>query len=130
VLFHITLALRLLPSDVRMIRGSGWAPKLPAALFNWLKDAYTRWGARRLNLETVDAWYDEARDKVLALVETMEDGEWEKGAEYPDGDPLLSGYVSLERLLRHPALPFRSHAVEIRSDMVRGSAGGGAHGIR
>jgi len=130
VLFHMTLALRLLPSDVRLIRGSGWAPKLPASLFNWLNVAFTRWGARKLTQETVAEKYDEAHDKVLCVLETILDDEWEKGAEYPSWDPLLSGHVTLERLFHYPAIHFQSHAQQVRSGLVRDSAGEEERGVR
>jgi hypothetical protein len=129
VMYHMTLALRLLPSDVRLIRSLAWAPKLPAFLFDWLIAALTRLGARRQTRFTVAEEYEAAHATVLQLLETIQEDEWGRGMDYPAWDPLLSGYVTLERLFRYPAVHFESHAEQVRSGLKSASAGGRAHGV-
>jgi hypothetical protein len=129
VLFHMTLALRFLPAAVRLLRGRGWAPKLPASLFDWVNVVYTRLGARRLSLQTVGERYDAAHDDVLRLLETIREDEWSLGREYPDWDPQLSGHVTLETLFRYPAIHFATHAEEIRSGLASRSGDGDEHGV-
>ena len=51
VLFHMSLAPRLLIQDVRLITKQSWlisliSKLLPRALFDWLNKHYTRFGAR------------------------------------------------------------------------------------
>lgn len=117
VLFHMTLAPRLLPNDVRLIRGGRSAPKLPAFLFHRLNIIVTRVGARKLTRQVVGEKYDAAHEGVLEVLETVEAGEWSKGVEYPEWDPLLSGNVTMERLFRYLALHFEVHAEQIRQGM-------------
>ena len=115
LMYHMTVALRMLPEDVRLIRWLGWTPKLPASLFNWLNERFTRRGARNLTLKSIAEKYDSAHADVLTLMETIRDDEWDQGMDYPDWDPLLSGHVTIERLFHYPALHFESHAEQIQS---------------
>jgi hypothetical protein len=105
VLYHMTLALRFLPQDVWLIRHLGWTPPLPGGLFDWLMDHMTRWSARGLSRRQVAQRYDAAHALVLRVLETIQDDEWARGMDYPDWDPLLSGYVTPTRCARGwPAL--------------------------
>jgi len=115
LLYHMSMALRMLPEDVRLIRWLGWTPRPPASLFNWLNECFTRRGARNLTLESIAEKYDSAHADVLNLLGTIRDDEWDKGMDYPDWDPLLSGHVTIERLFHYPALHFESHAAHIQS---------------
>jgi hypothetical protein len=117
VMYHMTLAPRFLPEDVRLIRRLGWAPKLPGGLFNALMALLTRLGARNRTSQDVAEQYDAAHERMLAVLETIRDEEWSKGMDYPDWDPLLSGHVTLERLFHYPALHFQAHAVEVRQGL-------------
>lgn len=116
LVFHMTVALRMLPEDVRLIRRLGWTPRPPASLFNWLNERLTRRGARGLTAEDVGEKYDTAHREVLRLMETIKGDEWEKGMDYPDWDPLLSGHVTLEKLFHYPAQHFESHAEQLRNN--------------
>jgi len=110
VIYHMTMAPRMLPSDVRMIRRGRRAPGLPAFIFNSLNVLVTRWGARKHTRQTVGAVYDAAHAAALAAFDTIQDHEWAKGVEYPDWDPMLSGFVTIERLFRYLSLHFKVHA--------------------
>ena len=118
VLVHMTFAPRMLPADVGMIRRGGWMPRLPAFLFNWSNVLMTRWMARKETIHTVGALYDAAHASALAVLDTIQDDEWELGREYPDWDPMLSGYVTLERLFRYLKLHFEVHREQVRQGLA------------
>lgn len=113
VLFHITVAPRLLPQDVLFIRRLGWLPRPPAFLFRWWNDWYTRRGAKRNDRDGLAQSYDEAHERTMRALATIGDNEWDKGADYPGWDPILSGFVSLEKLFRYPAAHFEAYGKEI-----------------
>ena len=75
----------------------------------------TRRGARRLDKAAIAARYDDAHARTLAALEGIKDEEWAFGVDYPDWDPMLSGFVSLERLFHYIRLHFDAHAEEIRA---------------
>ena len=118
LMVHMTFAPRMLPADVGLIRRGGWMPNLPAFLFNWSNVLMTRWGARKETLHTVGTLYDAAHDKVLDLLEMIQDEEWGLGREYPDWDPLLSGYVTMERLFRYLAIHYSVHEEQVRQGLA------------
>jgi uncharacterized protein (TIGR03083 family) len=118
LLYHMTVAPRMLPADVGLIRRGGWMPNLPAFVFNWTNVLMTRWGARKESLDSVGELYDAAHDRVLGVLETIQEGEWSLGKEYPDWDPLLSGYVTLVRLFRYLAIHFEVHAEQVRQGLA------------
>jgi hypothetical protein len=118
LMVHMTFAPRMLPADVGLIRRGGWMPRLPAFLFNWSNVLMTRWSARKESVHTVGALYDAAHANALRVLETIQDEEWSLGREYPDWDPMLSGYVTLERLFRYLAIHFKVHEEQVRQGLV------------
>lgn len=117
VMYHMTFAPRMLPADVRMIRKGGRAPKVPAVLFNWLNIIITRWGARRYTRQTMGEAYDAAHAAAVETLDTIQEDQWDKGLEYPDWDPLLSGFVTIERLFRYLILHFEVHAEQVQQGL-------------
>jgi hypothetical protein len=63
-----------------------------------------------------------AHANALAALETIRDGEWGLGREYPDWDPMLSGYVTLERLFRYLKLHFEVHQEQVRQGLAGAAA--------
>lgn len=114
VLYHMSLAPRNLPSDVRLIRRLKWVPKFPAGPFNRLNDYMTRRGARGLDKVVLGKTYDQAHSSTLQVLKSVKDEEWQLGADYPNWDPMLSGYVTLERLFYYITLHFKAHSREIK----------------
>jgi hypothetical protein len=114
LLYHISLAPRGLPMDVRLIRRLRWVPKLPAGPFNWLNIYFTRRGAKNATKESLADAYDRAHAGALKSLDSVKHDEWGTGVEYPDWDPMLSGYVTLERLFHYLRLHFDSHEKDIR----------------
>jgi hypothetical protein len=62
--------------------------------------------------------YDAAHAAAMAAFETIQDHEWAKGVEYPDWDPMLSGFVTIERLFRYVSLHFEVHARQVRQALA------------
>jgi hypothetical protein len=114
VLYHMSLAPKNLPSDVWLIRNLKWIPKFPAGTFNRLNVIFTRRGARNTTHESLAEAYEQAHAKALTCLESIHDDEWNLGTTYPDWEPLLSDYVTIERLFHYLSLHFESHADDIR----------------
>jgi hypothetical protein len=109
----------MLPADVGLIRRGGWMPRLPALIFNWSNVLMTRWVARKETIHTVGALYDAAHANALEALETIRDDEWGLGREYPDWDPMLSGYVTLDRLFRYLTIHFEGHQEQVRQGLEK-----------
>ena len=118
LMVHMTFAPRMLPADAKLIRRGGWMPRLPSFLFNWSNVLMTRWTARKETIHTVGGLYDAAHANALGVLETIQDEEWGLGREYPDWDPMLSGYVTLERLFRYLTLHFEAHQEQVRQGLA------------
>lgn len=117
VLYHMSLAPRNLPADVSMIKKLRWVPKLPPGPFDRLNAYLTRRGARGLDKISLAEKYDQATEKALQALESVQDDQWQLGVEYPNWDPMLSGFVTLERLFHYIALHFKVHADEIKAGL-------------
>lgn len=113
VMYHMSFAPRNLPLDVWMIRNLKWVPKIPAGPFNTMNEYLTRRGGSKASKVMIANAYDEAHQRTLKALESMKDDEWQKGVEYPGWDPMLSGFVTLERLFKYISLHFNAHAQEI-----------------
>jgi len=113
VLYHMSLAVRNLPADARLIRRFGRIPAPPAFIFHRLNEWATRRGGRDATHETLAQAYDNGHERTLQAMEKIGDDEWSKGAQYPDWDPNLSGFVTLERLFHYPRVHFEAHAAEL-----------------
>ncbi len=124
VLYHMSLAPRFLPADVRMIAGRSRLARLvprliPKGLFDWLNAAYTRLAARRLTRQRLRAAYDRAHAETLRALDAATDEDFTRSARYPDWDPLLTGEVSLIDLFGYVRRHFDSHAAQIRRALRR-----------
>jgi hypothetical protein len=100
--------------DVRMIRHLKWVPKLPAGPFNRLNIYFTQRGGRSATKESLGETYDKAHTETLKALESVKEHEWDFGVQYPDWDPMLSGYVTLEKLFHYIKRHFDSHEKDIR----------------
>lgn len=113
VLYHMSLAPGNPPNDLALIRRLKRITKIPAGPFNWLNERLTKIGARDATKEILAEGYDRAHEKTLGALDSIQDDEWQRGVDYPDWDPFLSGYVTIERLFRYFTLHFESHARDI-----------------
>ena len=120
MLFHMSLAPRLMVSDVSMITGQRKLyqlfPKLiPQALFDWINKVYTQSKGRKLSHPELADHYDRATAKILQTLESVQDEDFQKSAIYPGWDPLLSGEVTLVRLFHYVKAHFEVHERQIRN---------------
>lgn len=118
VLYHMSIAPRLMNRDVKMILGQNWVYRLipilvPRRLFNWLNETLTRYGARNVSREFLSVEYEKAHRAALKALSEVDDQDFDRFVFYPDWDPLLSGEVTLERLFRYARAHFESHAKQL-----------------
>ena len=119
VLHHMSIAPKMIGADVRMITGQNWIYRwitilVPISLFNWLNTRLTRFGARHMSREFLAQSYDLANESAVRALTSIPEGDFNRGLDYPDWDPMLAGEVTLERLFRYIKLHFEHHAAEIR----------------
>lgn len=119
VLYHMSIAPRMLGTDVKMILNQNWFYRLipaiiPKRLFDWLNKILTKFGARNLTREFLASEYDKANSATLKALNEVREIDFQKKLNYPDWDSLLSGEVTLERLFHYNKLHFDVHAVQIR----------------
>lgn len=120
MLYHMSLAPRLMVSDVRMITGQRQVYKLlpkliPQALFDWVNQVYTRSKGQNLSRAKLADEYDAATRKILQVLESVGDEDFQKSALYPGWDPLLSGEVTLVQLFHYVKAHFEVHEQQIRN---------------
>ncbi len=101
VLYHMSLAPRMIGTDVSMITGQSWYFRLvpilfPRRLFDWLNIRVTRFGARKANCRFLREEYDKAHAMALIALDSVSDQDFSKSLTYPDWDPMLSRDVTLE----------------------------------
>jgi uncharacterized damage-inducible protein DinB len=118
VLYHMSLAPRLLPSDVKMIRSQSWVYKLisvlaPRRLFDWLNVRLTRIGGRRASRLSLARAYDQGHQSTLRALDSISEADLQKRAQYPDWDPMLSGEITLEDLFHYINHHFEAHKAQL-----------------
>ncbi len=118
VLYHMSIAPRMLGTDVKMILNQNWFYRLipaiiPKSLFDWMNKILTKYGARNLTREFLAAEYDKAHLATIKALNEVKELDFKKKLNYPDWDPLLSGKVTLERLFHYIKLHFDVHAAQI-----------------
>jgi uncharacterized damage-inducible protein DinB len=123
VLYHMSIAPRMIGADVRMITSQNWiyrwlAVLVPERLFNWLNARMTRFGARHMSREFLAQSYNRANEAACQALASITEGDFSRGLDYPDWDPMLTGEVTLERLFRYLKLHFEHHAAEIRDQLA------------
>jgi hypothetical protein len=124
VCYHMSLAPRMLVTDLRIILGQPILAKVftflvPAALFHRLNEFLTRRGARGLNRASLAHAYDKAHTRALQALMPLSETDLQKSLPYPGYDPILSGNVTVEQLFRYVRLHFESHEKQIREIVGR-----------
>lgn len=115
---HITFALEMLPLDIKFIR-RGWQMMPPAALFNRLNVPYTRWVARGQTRASLAEKYDRAHTAASALLDTIQDHEWELAVPYPNiNENLPGGNMSIANVFHYLTVHFQEHAADIRQALT------------
>lgn len=119
VLYHTSIAPKMLSRDVKMITGQSWVYRLipiimPKQLFHWLNKILTQYGTRNASPEFLALEYDNAHQATLKALTEVNETDFNKHIQYPGWDPLLSGEVTRERLFRYIKVHFDSHANQLR----------------
>lgn len=114
VLYHITMAVRMTPQDIKMIRsGRFFTP--PAWLFNLLNDWSTRWGTRRQTPASLGAAYDGAHSTLLSLLDNLSDEELLLSGHYPNvGGEMTGGERTIADIIHFLTLHFAEHESVVR----------------
>ena len=114
VLYHITMAVRMTPQDIKMIRSRRFfAP--PAWLFNLLNDWITRWGARQQTAASLAQAYDQAHSTLMALVDDLSDDELQLSGHYPNvGGEMTGGDRTIADIIHFLTLHFVEHESDVR----------------
>jgi hypothetical protein len=123
VLYHMSIAPRLLGKDAKMIIRQSWLLRLipiilPRRLFDWANKELTRYGARNASPEFLAKKYDRAHSATIEALNEVEERDFAKKLYYPDWDPLLSGEVTLERLFHYVKAHFDSHAEQLKRQVA------------
>lgn len=79
-------------------------------LAEYTSDAY-------MSREFLALSYDRANESTDRALASIPEGDFNRGLDYPDWDPMLTGEVTLERLFRYLKLHFEHHAAEIRDQL-------------
>jgi hypothetical protein len=92
-------------------KGKGFNPP------NWIADRLntliTRFGSRGATKQSVGRKYDEAHEKILASLDTVQDDEWQKSARVFNRD------MTTEKTFRDHVEHFREHEADIRKGLPR-----------
>ena len=123
VLYHMSLAPRLLSMDLEMIISNRWYYRVipsafPKPLFDRANKWYTRRKGRSASRQFLADEYDKAHESTLSALATVNDEEMDMSLNYPDWDPILSGHVTVERLFRYVKDHFDSHEEQIRASLA------------
>jgi uncharacterized damage-inducible protein DinB len=114
VLFHMSLAPRLMVADVGAIRHHPAmvgvvAGIIPQDAFDLWNRVYTREAGKRKDRAALAEAYDAATERILATLAGLAETDLARSATYPGWDPLLAGEVTLERLFHYVKDHFETH---------------------
>lgn len=110
VFAHLTWALEYLPEEVNRARRSQGMFNLPKRVSDTLSFWYMRWLARTATPASIARRYDTAMDASIALLETIPDEDWERGADFYG-----EGFHSVQDLFHIPAHHLNEHTFEMRA---------------
>lgn len=127
VLYHMSIAPRMLGKDVKMITGQKWIYRLlpiilPKKAFDWMNKILTKCGARNSTPEFLAQEYDKAHKATIEALAKVDDADFQMKLFYPDWDPLLSGEVTLEKLFHYVRAHFVAHAEQLWRVVKSGQA--------
>lgn len=112
VMVHLTWALEQLPAEVASARRGQGMFNYPTWIANPGSFWMNRWNARGQTPESVLHRYDAAIDAALACLDSVEDREWERGANFYG-----HGFYTIEALFHTPTQHLDEHTASVaRSD--------------
>src|SRR3954454_23149699 len=119
ILFHMMFGFLILLSLVPLVRLFGRLPKsfsksFAALLnsvtgpFNWINSLGPRVGGRILTRKSLGNVYDWVYSRILRMLASMPESEWNRGMYYPTKwEPLFNEYMTLEQVFRYPSIHFQ-----------------------
>ena len=112
LMWHMGRGVAYIPELVERSR-NGKNLNLPRGVFDFINPWLTRWGSRGAKLNTVGQFYDEATEKALAVLGTVNDDEWDKTAV------ITGNEWSVEHHFRIPGEHFAEHKADILKSLGR-----------
>lgn len=112
LMWHMAWGVGYVPRLVKRSR-NGTDLKLPRGLFNLINPWLTRWGSRGITPEKIAKAYDAATDEALKVLDTVADGEMEKGAN------ITGEYQTVRHHFEMPAVHFAEHRADILKSLGR-----------
>ena len=125
VLFHVTLGFQIILTLLPMAMFFSRLPKSWSRIFATVLNAFTwlfnpvnaagaRGGAVIYRRDNIGPRFDRLIDALLKKLNSIKDGDWQKGMYYPKRwDPLFSEFMTLEKLFRYPVEHCRFHLKQI-----------------
>jgi hypothetical protein len=125
ILFHIMFAFLLILTLVPMIRFWSRLPKRYSKVFanilnfstvpfNWINGFAPRVGAKVFTRSRFDRMFDKVYARLIKLLVSVKDNEWNSGMYYPDKwEPLFDEFMTLERLFYYPIRHLEFHIGQI-----------------
>ncbi|GAC1365755.1 MAG: hypothetical protein NVS2B12_26500 [Ktedonobacteraceae bacterium] len=107
---YIDVALPMLVKNARNRK----TMSLPPFLANRINVMLTRSYARKLTRQSIARRYETAHTAALALLEGVQDQEWDLATCFPDGER-----ITIEGLFRHHAHHFEEHAQQVQQGLHR-----------
>ncbi|MDQ2691398.1 MAG: DinB family protein [Chloroflexota bacterium] len=116
IITDVTLSLTRLWG--RLPKGSSrWFALLLNALtgpFNWVNALGARGQGKVFIQQGIGDIYDRVHVSLLTKIESITDGEWERGMYYPTKwDPNFEEFMTLEKLCQYPVKHFNFHLQQI-----------------
>jgi len=113
LMWHITWGNSFTPQGVDQCRkGNNFNP--PMAIVNPLNSLWTRIRSRSATPESVGKMYDEVHEKILACLNSVQDGEWQKSAKS------FGNEMTVESCFHEPKRHLDEHGADIRKGLGRG----------
>ena len=113
LMWHIAWGDNFAPQAVASCkRGRGLNP--PQFIGNTVNMLITRWGARRATPQSVADKYDATHTAILAVLDKVKEGEWDKGAK------IFGEFFTVESVLRSPVSHFKEHEADVLKGLGRG----------
>ncbi|MCP5097105.1 MAG: nitroreductase family deazaflavin-dependent oxidoreductase [Chloroflexi bacterium] len=117
LLFHITIALKFFPGDLKMLRNGRFITP-PKKLFDKLNEWYTSWAARKHNPQSLLIEYNKVHTRVMHLLDDIKEDEWQLSGIYPDINENLAGEQTIENMFHYLTRHFWEHEAEIRAALT------------
>jgi hypothetical protein len=115
-LWHVTFALGFQMGMLRRARQGRNRLPVPIPLRDWVSERLVRLRGRRATRQSLARRYDAAHAAFLAVVDSIKDDEWQRGARFFGGE-----FRRVAELAQRPAEHFAEHEAAIRQALSKSS---------